>query len=431
MKNYYFQCIPRDQLFMRDARPMTGSDAGIGSNWPRPDQVYNALINAFHRTWPTLQPWEHDHRKGDHERPKSSCRFGGLKTAGPFLVDTATNQFYFPCPFDVSAENEKGGMITLHQMKLCETKGTNLPQPLTHAFISSQRGKVSPPQWLSLEEYGRYLKGHSFSFSQKALFDTEKNIGIAIDPTTHSTVESKFYQAEYLRLRPSAALAFCAECETYAHSDNGRSGADVFEKFAEAENISWDNGGSADIIMGGQQGVVSIHTGNCKFDLPTSLNENGTLIRWTLLTPAIFPALKENVARNIAAHPGGWLPTWIDPKSGQVMLPRGRIERQPGEDRESWRQRMNEAPKFTAKLIAARIGKPQAFSGWGLGTGPKPTMLAVPAGSVYVFDCPVDERQELSHALSWNGGDGNEILNRRSVIFGEKGYGLGVCSTIC
>ncbi|MCD6335100.1 MAG: hypothetical protein J7M27_07190 [Candidatus Latescibacteria bacterium] len=429
MLTHYFHITPRDQLFMRDARPMEASDAGIGSNWPRPDQIYYALINAFHRTWPTLQPWEHDHHKHNEKNPESSCRFGGLKTTGPFPYDTASGQALFPCPLDVSAEMLDDDTIRLHQMPLLPSTGTNLPKPITHVFQSQKYGKQSPPYWITINDYQRYLAGDTLSPEIYELYDAERNIGIAIDPDTHATEESQLYQAEYLRLRHYASLAVAASCETFAHSRNGRDSTDVLEAFAEAENISWDRDEGVDIIMGGQQGVISIRRGD--FSLPASMIGDGELLRWTLLTPAVYPAIDENAASGVTPHPGGWLPTWINPESGQVMLPRKIIDRKSGEDRASWRARINDSPKFTAKLIAARIGKSMVFSGWDLQTGPKPTMLAVPAGSVYVFHCQErDEMEDLSRALSWDGGTGTDILNRRSGMFGEKGYGLGVCSTI-
>jgi hypothetical protein len=43
-----FHLAPRDLLFLRDARPMEAGDAGLGAHWPRPDQLWNALLNAFH-----------------------------------------------------------------------------------------------------------------------------------------------------------------------------------------------------------------------------------------------------------------------------------------------------------------------------------------------------------------------------------------------
>ena len=64
-------------------------------------------------------------------------------------------------------------------------------------------------------------------------------------------------------------------------------------------------------------------------------------------------------------------------------------------------------------------------------SGPKPTHLAVPAGSVYYFECPTSEDAEkLASTLNWHGSSkGAEIQNRRSTHMGEKGFGLGVCGT--
>jgi hypothetical protein len=148
-----------------------------------------------------------------------------------------------------------------------------------------------------------------------------------------------------------------------------------------------------------------------------------------LLSPAVFPAIPADSGKGIAAHPGGWLPTWVHPETGQVMLPRGDLpEREAFASRDAWRQAVARVPKSAARLVAVRIGKPLAFSGWDLQSGPKPTCLAVPPGSVYVFRCDgAAEARDLAQALAWNGGGGCEVRNRRSGLFGEKGFGLGVC----
>jgi CRISPR-associated protein Cmr3 len=62
----------------------------------------------------------------------------------------------------------------------------------------------------------------------------------------------------------------------------------------------------------------------------------------------------------------------------------------------------------------------------------KPTHLAVPAGSVYYFECRDPEAARvLAAALNWHGEDTSPttIKNRRSTLMGEKGFGLGVCGT--
>jgi hypothetical protein len=78
-------------------------------------------------------------------------------------------------------------------------------------------------------------------------------------------------------------------------------------------------------------------------------------------------------------------------------------------------------PFDTATLIAACIGKAIAFSGYDSLGHEKPTELAVPAGSSYVFKCKTtDEASKLVEALN---------LKALSDL-GEKGFGLGVCSYV-
>ena len=155
MNSNEYHIVPHDLLFMRDARPMTASDAGFGSNWPRPDQVFSALINAFHRKWPETQSWEYNRYEGT----RSSGRFGGLTTAGPFPFETTSGTVFFPCPLDLSAD-EKG---ELHPMSIARSSGTNLPEPLTHVFHAVKRGKHTAPEWLCIEDYRHYLRGEPFT----------------------------------------------------------------------------------------------------------------------------------------------------------------------------------------------------------------------------------------------------------------------------
>ncbi|NLE66469.1 MAG: hypothetical protein GX608_03515 [Lentisphaerae bacterium] len=410
MATHYFQIVPRDLLFLRDARPMSASDAGHGAHWPRPDQLWTALLHAFHRRWPERQAWECAPR--GQEAAGHSGRFGALKTAGPFPLKDG--KLFLPCPLDLSPDG--GG--ALHPMRVLPAGCTDLPAPLRYAFSSATLGKARLPEWISAEDYAAYLQHQPFTPAAHDLYDLERTIGIAINADTHAAAEGQLYQGEYLRLRETTRLAIAASCTI---TGPGKQPVDVLGKLTESNDA---------FPLGGQQGMVRLEPGPA-LPLPAS-RQSGRFVKWALLSPAVFPATPADPARGIAAYPGGWLPNWIEAETGQVMLPQPDLDlqRQPGERREAWRRRVARRPRCSGRLAAARIGKPLAFSGWDVQDGaPKPTFLAVPAGSVYLFECPEPaDAAALAAALSWNGGSGSELGNRRSTLFGEKGFGLGVCS---
>jgi len=387
MMKHAYMLEPRDLLFLRDARPMEASDAGLGANWPRPDQLWNAVINAFLRQWPEPQDWEgtgkHTFRdkreaayagKSKDKNVDSSFRFGALKTFGPFPFHTGKGALYLPCPLDLG-------------MELTPCEGTDLPRPLTHAFRPKKLGKAELPAWISADRYARYLnqggESDASDMSDKSdLYDVERNIGIAIDSERQTTLEGHLYQAEYLRLRPKVTLAFQAECDI-----KPRGGKETIDIFGRS-----DCPGA--LVIGGQQGVAGLRPLEVGLRLPQA-EITTRWLRWTLIAPALFNA--------------GWLPGWCrdSRKLTEAQLaPLGTVM----------------LPGVTARLIAARVGKPLAFSGWDQKSGPKPTQLAVPPGSCYVFDCgTVEEARALAAALAPE--------RPRSDRFGEKGFGIGLCSS--
>jgi hypothetical protein len=204
------------------------------------------------------------------------------------------------------------------------------------------------------------------------------------------------------------------------------------------------------IIVGSQQRACHVEPvdGALSQFLPISppIGDGTTHIKWLLLSPAIWPAIPEGKAANGTTrqqHPGGWLPNWICPETGQVLLKAGDIERRQGESRADWRKRVRALGNVAARLVAARIPKPIVVTGWTEALhlkdtpwqrqhGPRPTLLAVPAGAVYYFEADTPEAAaQLAAALNWHGNDTKSatIRNRRSTLLGEKGYGLGVCGT--
>lgn len=383
---------PRDLLFLRDARPMGGTDAGLGANWPRPDQLYHALLSAFHLRWPDRQPWEGEVHTRREEREDIAFRFGALKTVGPFPVKG--DSVFFPRPLDFG-------------MKLVPCDGTDLPLPLKYAFLPLEKGKKILPRWVSAKTFARYFAGESdfdLPESDSDLYGADRNIGIGMDPVAGTTRDGAFYQAEYLRLRDGVSLVCEASCDMKLKRENR-----VLDAYDPAQT-----GGERveQVVLGGQQGICSLSVSDGGLPLPARPgNRPATrFVRWTLLAPSVFNA--------------GWKPGWLDPE-GRVMLPRpaAELERRPGESRDDWRKRRNAAAgTIGAKLVAARVDRPVAFSGWDLTLGPKPTVLAVPAGSCYVFECDSpSDAEALAGAL-----DGVP----RSDLLGSNGFGIGVCSFI-
>ncbi|MCX8109062.1 MAG: type III-B CRISPR module-associated protein Cmr3, partial [Verrucomicrobiae bacterium] len=164
------------------------------------------------------------------------------------------------------------------------------------------------------------------------------------------------------------------------------------------------------------------------------------LVKWVLLTPAIWPEIEAGVSKRGTTrkyHPGGWLPNWVCPETGQVLLEA--VDEKKRRERRSLNydgKGYESKPNVSARLVAAIVPKPVVVTGWGMPNpetdsqaGAKSTHLAVPAGAVYFFEADSEQdAQRLAAVLNWHGdGPGSEIKNRRSTLLGEKGYGLGVC----
>ncbi len=370
---------PRDVLFFRDARPMDSDKRrtgdlrliGHGAQWPRPDLLFSAVIHTL---------------VGDPERPDARL-YGSapdLRVRGPFPV--RGGRLFLPRPLDWDMRLER-----------LPPGATNLPEPLTHGFIDRQEGKKAWPEWIAAEDYARYLRGEIVEGKappspSPPLWESEPRVGTTLDRATGTSwrgggAMSGRWQMEVLRLAPGVGM-LCEVAQARADTLDGR-----------------------DVRFGGQGGTVRFRGVPAAEGLSARLGglplgEPTCLVRWTLLAPALFMK--------------GWYPNWLNAE-GRVMLPTEAVARRPGESRAAWRQRAHAEtrPFASARLIAARIGKPVAFSGWDLREGPKPTELAVPPGSAYVFACDTpDEAGQLARALH---------LTVHSDL-GEKGFGLGVCS---
>jgi hypothetical protein len=475
-----YTITPQDVLMFRDGRPMEGGLSGHGARWPEPGIIFDALHAALHRAFPEIERapdgmprWEHEHRYGrssnrDYNRTRSQ-RFGSLATIGPFPVEKGT--WFFPCPTDMTVA-ANGTLATLHPLR---TPGgsSNLPSPLRFPLANpAAPSKDEPKPWWSkaaIESYLSPTPKRGEEFWERELRDAadlyagEWATGIAIDPATQTTGQGeaagKIYSAEYLRLRDEVVLGIHATMRM----QNGQPGK-IQERLTELFPAH------RTIIVGGQQRACQVEplAGGLEEFLPLSaqIPKDATRIKWVLLSPAVFPEIEEDEVqctdgqrRRMSGHGGGWLPNWVAPhddfpvwqgenesrvEKGRVLLkqhlPRNSRSRDP------WRKAVREAPFLDCRLVAARIPKPVVLTGWtgrvhllrheravdggDLKHGPRPTLLAVPAGAVYYFDGK--DAPLLAEVLAWHGSECRNIQtikNRRSTLLGEKGFGLGVCGT--
>lgn len=434
MTHHLLSLSPTDVLFFRDGRPMEGSSSGHGAAWPLPHVLSSAIHHALRRA--DLGD-VHQHRPARNGKllcNDSSIRsreFGSLKIAGPFpIVD---GKWLFPRPADAG---EGKTSITTHRPLNDRILGasSSLGSKLTPVVNTRPPSKESAEPWLSATAYDAYLNDSASPdqehfFKDQAVFAAEHNIGIGIDPDTESQDGERFYSASYLRLKPGIQLGLVGEC-----MDKG-SQADVANLDLIAQTFP-NSGKETRILAGGQQRTCTVKRDTREtLPIPLGASITGTRVRWTLLSPAIFPRLE-----GTHNHPGGWLPTWIDATTLQIQLKDPQASVRSHEARESWRRRVASLPAIDAKLVATVIPRAIPVTGWALSDcddsgnlmpgGARATHLAVPAGAVYYFEASSEEEAiKLANALNWHGlSNGSEIQNRRSSLMGEKGFGLGVCS---
>ena len=297
---------PSDVLFFRDGRPMGGAASGHGSAWPLPHVINAAFHAALHRAG---LDEVHGHRSGrSSDRDSARARdqkFGSLRTIGPFPVDK-NGTWHFQRPAD--AQDPHCAEPTLRPLE-SGAAPSSLPSGLRPVVNTRAPSKVKPATWCSAKAWQSYLEGNSnplpeSEFPHDSTFaDTEYQIGIDIDRATGTVKESAFYSAQYLRLRPDTRLGVLAEAPDKASDVPGKT-RDLIQHLLDEERH---------LVVGGQQRVCSAELiPDAPLPLPVAPTLRGCRVKWTLLTPALFPRIEQ--------HPGGWLPNWIDPIDCRVHL---------------------------------------------------------------------------------------------------------------
>jgi len=441
---------PTDVLFFRDGRPMEGSLAGHGAAWPLPSVTNAAFHAALHRAALT---GVYEHRRGlggcYGEHAKRDRKFGSLVTAGPFPV-SETGSWLFPRPADLQDDSLTPALLPV---LATNTQLGSLRAPAKYAVGNTLRpAKDSLAKaWLSAEAFQRYLGGGDSklktgeAWADSDIFDTENAIGIEIDDETGTTgtgeATGKIYSAHYLRLRDQWRMGVLGSAWDKVNGD-GSQKRNLLDVLFDSDRH---------IVVGGQQRTCTVSSSADKQPmLPRGLQsgfheQDGMfLVKWVLLSPSVWPEIgaKSKDGRDMTPHPGGWLPNWVHPKSGAVLLRhRSGVKRDYSGPKA--RRVAETDEEIRASLVAALVPKPIVVTGWALpdagadseaerSGGACSTHLAVPAGAVYYFEAEsAEEARKLAAALNWHGAESNPatIKNRRSTLMGEKGFGLGVCGT--
>ena len=369
---------------------------GHGANWPLPTVLHSALRMALLRQAGQVRDTRED--KGHHRYDKTTNKqtnnsmiftdaFRSLRTIGPLPIKG--DSLLLPRPLDLVPSGKDG--YELLRPLAGQYGESNMPVTWLHPVMAAGRaGKRELPEWISVEDFRTALAGKAPERLAKCeLFSAEHRVGIEIDDDTGATVEGKLYTAEHLRLAPEVGLWCEAALSDRASAENHGLGLDALAQTA--------------LTLGGEGRMVHCAPSIRKLDIPKP--SASRLVKWVTVSHSVFM--------------GGWRPNWVDEKTGRVML-KGSAARKSDEDRRAWRMRVRGGGSIAASLVAACIAKPIHFSGWDLGEqGPKPTLVAVPAGSVYYFQADTDE-------------DGRALVDAlhgktRSDYFGEKGMGLGYC----
>lgn len=336
-----------------------------------------------------------------------SDAFMSLRTVGPFPW-TSSQGLLLPVPLDVTRSVHD---CHLHRFQLWMD-----PTQARTPFGPSERDPrppclplaTTPPDkngilngWWTIQQMAAYLDpkpGHAGSdFSPvptENLWQPEYRVGVTIHAHLGSACHGGLYAGTYLRMQEGTRFAVDAQL--------GGKGPRVNEELKSLTKLSW-------ILLGGDRRLAELQqlgehslpaddpfASLRKVPVPHDGVEGPLLLKWVLVTPAIFSR----------GHFPGWCVDTRRPVDGPLR-PVGRVclKDLPGK----------------AHLISWCLGRPRTVSGWdAISAKAKATQLAVPEGSVFYFLCEDRPTAEaLARMLHWT---------PRSDHFGEKGCGYGLVS---
>ncbi len=360
---------PHDLLFFRDAKPMAaGEGYGNGCNMPMPNILHSAIRSALLKqngSLPDVKKTSQHSKDKDKKRKIGLDKFGSLQVKNLFTYHEKYG-LLFPVPNDVLNAGDKKLVVT--QLKKISD---NVVCPVS--IVPPNKDRISG-LWTEtqLMAYIAACYEPEINFTpvnQAEVWQEEWRVGIGINPESNSTMEGQLYAGAYMRMNDNAG--FAAEVS-------------INDKEGDFDDLMH-------IHFGGEKKLASIQMRKNIFpEWNCGQHENGTIVKWNLLTPAIFA--------------NGTLPGWIE--NSRVML-------QPKSD--------GKKIAIDAKLLCCSAGSPSIFSGWDvIDQQAKPSLFAVQSGAVYYFECATPKDAECL-AVALHG-------KNRSDMLSEQGFGFGITS---
>lgn len=382
---------PQDVLFFRDAIPMAaGVGKGAGCRLPLPNVLHEAFRSALLAESAAagksveVKKGRRGGLRGDSQiqnksRKVSSVAFASLRTIGPFpyLPDKGA---LFPMPLDVSV-NDSG--LARPLSLLLSTRYRSITNPAAYTPPCLAVSAIPPEKnptigWWTTSQWESFCDGNFNGMTAsrtELLWKDESRIGLEIDSASQTSAQGQLYSGTFLR--PAKALSFAAEVWLVQPEKDDPIRLDELTL----------------IKLGGEGRLGFIRKTDWSMPAAPQNASRSQLVAWTLVTPSVFSQ--------------GWLPGWLcDTRCNSTPRPVGEV--------------CLKLARGKAWLAAVCAGRPLPFSGWDLAEAkPKPTQLAVPAGSTYTF---IAENPETATDLV-----GLLHAKPRSDAYGEKGFGYGFC----